>query len=84
MSKRVKQTIFYGDYRVTATVVFGDYEGDPDVERGRNWLPPYVLDDFTAIETTGREYDATEDIDELTRETMEDALIERAAEEMER
>jgi len=81
MSKRVKTTIFYEDYRVTATVVFGDYEGDPDVAAGTTMLEPYVLDDFTAIETTGREYDATEDIDDGMREDMEAALIDCAAEE---
>ena len=81
--RRVKTTIFYGDYRVTATVVFGDYEGDPDVAAGTTMLEPYVLDDFTAIETTGREYDATEDIDDGMREDMEAALIDRAAEEHE-
>jgi len=86
MSKRTESiyaSIIYNDYRISGTVVFNDYEGSADVDRGRNWLPPYVQDDFSAVEITGRMHDATEDIDDGMREDMESALIEFAASELE-
>ena len=84
MTKRVRQRVYYAQYIVTGTVVFGDWEGSADVERGRNWIPPYVDDDFTVIQDIGRMFDATDYIAESMREDMQIALIQRAAEEMDR
>lgn len=85
-TRSIHVSITYGDYRISGTVVFGDYEGSADVERGRKWLPPYVQDDFLVIFVNEFRdlHDVTYTIDESTRDTMEAALIERAAEEMER
>jgi predicted nucleotidyltransferase len=63
--------------RVTGTVVVNDWEGDPDVVRGVNYLEPYLQD--VVIEAVDLAED--EGIDDYMQDEIEETLLQRALEE---
>lgn len=61
----------YSVFTVKAQVITGDWEGDPDVPRGVNYLPPYVDD----LEVLVGDTDVTEMLNGATLDEIQAEIL---------
>lgn len=62
---------------VTGTVVYGDWEGDGSIPRGKKYLPPYVSD---MMVDSPEEEPFDKYLNEMAHQEIVDAMIEWANE----
>lgn len=71
----------YGPFRVLATMVVGDWQGDPAVPNGVQFLPPYAdrVQVFSIFDTEESE-DVYDYLDEQVLEKINDAMFDELPE----
>lgn len=65
--------IYYRGLMVSGTIITGDWEGDPSIPNGVNYLPPYASELFVHSQDGD---DITDMLTEEALEECEQALLE--------